>query len=231
MKPTVDSHVHIWEQPWENFVVGTRRDGRFAQRDLLLSLMDRHGVERACVLAACNQQNPRNNEFIAELCEAQPDRFIMFSAISLDKPSRDELLEKTVREWPAIGFRDIVTAGQTPARWSEPDYAAFWERANALRLCVALNLNPAQAAALPPLVERFSKITWLLDHMGRPRYDIEDTAFEPVLSLSEFANVYVKISGFYAFTEFSPDYPYQDLARFVKKLLYRFGSSRLLWGE
>jgi predicted TIM-barrel fold metal-dependent hydrolase len=231
MSPSFDSHVHIWERPWENFIVGTAREGRFAQRDLILALMDRHGVERACLVAACNKQNPDNNEFVAELCRAQPDRFVMFSEIRMTEPSRDGLLGKTISDWPALGFRYMVPPDETPAKWSGPADAAFWERVNTQRLLVAFNLNPQQAAALPPLIERYPQITWLLDHMGRPCYNMKDSDYELLLNLSTYANVYIKISGFYAFTEHQPDYPYQDLAPFLKGLLKKFGSRRMLWGS
>ncbi len=229
--PTFDSHVHIWERPWEQFLVGTAREGRFAQRDLLLGLMNRHNVRHACVVAACDEGNPSNNEFVAELCRAHPDRFVMLSEIRLSEPSRDALLDKSIRDWPALGFRYIVPERETPASWSGPACSPFWERVNTHGLFVALNLNPQQAKALPPLIERYPRIRWLLDHMARPRFDMKDTDYEPVLRLASYANVYVKISGFYAFTEHQPDYPYQDLARFVRLLVKRFGSGRLLWGS
>ena len=58
-----------------------------------------------------------------------------------------------------------------------------------------------------------------------------DSDYEPLLNLSTYANVYIKISGFYAFTEHQPDYPYHDLAPFLKRLLEKFGSRRMLWGS
>ncbi len=231
MSPCFDAHVHVWEHPWENFIVGTAREGRFAQRDLIQALMDRHGVQGACLLAACNEQNPHNNEFVAELCRSQPDRFVMFSEVRLTDPSRDALLERTMHDWPAVGFRYMIPRDETPAQWSGPADASFWERVNTQRLFVAFNLNPQQALALPPLIERYAQITWLIDHMGRPQYNMNDSDYEAVLKLSTYPNVYIKVSGFYAFTEHQPDYPYRDLAPFLKRLLATFGSRRLLWGS
>ncbi len=110
LTPSVDGHIHIWERPWHNFIVGTGRAGRFDQRDLILALMDRHGVQKACVLAACDSANPHNNEFVAELCRENPGRFVMFAEIPLSGEKRDQLLNRTLHVWPAVGFRHLLAA-------------------------------------------------------------------------------------------------------------------------
>jgi predicted TIM-barrel fold metal-dependent hydrolase len=229
MTPTFDAHVHLWESRWQNFVVGTWREGRCAQRDLLAALLDRRGIERACVLAACDEHNPGNNEFVASLCRAQPDRFVMLAEIPLASPRRTELLHRTIHDWRARGFRYFVPPAEMPDAWAAPD--DFWSRVNTAGLCVALNLAPRQAGHLPTLVKRYPQIRWLLDHMGRPRYDMSDAEYQPILDLAAHPNVFVKLSGFYAFTAESSEYPYADLQRFVIRLRDAFGAQRLLWGS
>jgi predicted TIM-barrel fold metal-dependent hydrolase len=183
------------------------------------------------VLAACDRSHPRNNEFVARLAQADPDRFVMFSEIPLGAHRRDELLRRTLQEWPAAGFRYFVPKNELPSRWLNSALERFWEQANAAALCVALNLSPIQAAELGSLVRRCPRIKWLLDHMGRPRFDMPLAEYQPVLDLAAFPNVFVKISGFYAFTARSAAYPYADLACFVKLLKQHFGSNRMLWGS
>jgi L-fuconolactonase len=229
MTPTFDAHVHLWEHRWQDFVVGTWREGPTAQRDLLLALLDRYGVERACVLAACDHHNPANNEFVAAICRKGPDRFVMLSEIPLSSPQRNDLLARTIQDWQAQGFRYFVPPGETPAAWATPD--GFWETANRARLCVALNLAPHQAAGLGPLVRRYRDLRWLLDHMGRPRPDMSADEYQPVLDLAAYPTVFVKLSGFYAFTARSAEYPYRDLQRFIVQLRNAFGAHRLLWGS
>ena len=118
-----------------------------------------------------------------------------------------------------------------PDAWGATAHHSFWDKVIAAKLFVALNLAPPQAARLAPLVKRYPQIRWLLDHMGRPRYDMSDTEYQPVLDLATFPNVFVKVSGFYAFTADSAAYPYLDLARFVSKLREAYGAHRLLWGS
>src|SRR6185295_14366918 len=93
MHPTFDAHLHIWERPWENFLVGTGRSGRLDQYELVSGLLDKHGVRRGCVIAACNPDNPNNNQFVAEICRNNPDRFVMLSEIQISNPERDQMLE------------------------------------------------------------------------------------------------------------------------------------------
>jgi len=231
LTPTFDAHVHVWERRWEDFIVGTGRAGRFDQRDLVLGLMDRHGVRKACLIAANDELNPDNNEFVASICRKNPDRFVMLAEIPLCSSKREHLLEMTLRAWPAFGFRYMAQSREGPRDWMAPECDSFWERANAENLLVALNLSSAQAARLEPLIERYSNVRWLLDHMGRPRFDMATGEYRGVLDLARYPNVFVKISGFYAFTARSSEYPYLDLARFIRSLRDAFGSEQLLWGS
>lgn len=231
MRPVFDAHIHVWERPWGDLVVGTGRSGRFDQSAMMLELMDRHGVERACVVAACDEAQPDNHEFVAQLCRSHDGRFVMLSEFSPMAADRDRQLGRTISEWPALGFRYIVKADEQPEVWAESAHDAFWRRVNDASLFVALNLAPHQSAQLPPLIERWPKVRWLLDHMGRPRNDMSDEAYRPVLELARFPNVYVKVSGFYAFTADAAEYPYADLARFVVALRDAYGAERLLWAS
>lgn len=231
MKPTFDTHVHLWEKPWEGCAVGTLRSGKLDQYNVLLKLMEKNGIERACIVAANSAEEPKNNEFVAELCRKHPKQFVMMSEFPLLSPDRDRLLERTIKEWPAIGFRYGVPRNESPDTWSDPDHGRFWQRANEAKMCVALNLAPHQSAKLAPLVQRCPDIRWLIDHMGRPKHDMTDEQYRPVLDLAKYPNVFVKVSGFYAFTADAVEYPYADLHRFVIALRDAFGAKRLMWAS
>ena len=138
---------------------------------------------------------------------------------------------RTLNDWPALGLRYFAAPDERPDAWSGPEHTSFWEKADAAKLIVALNLGPNQAARLTPLVRDYPNIRWLLDHMARPRYDMDDAAYQPVLDLAGFPNVFVKISAWYAFTADVAEYPYDDLARFVVALRDAYGARRLLWGS
>lgn len=231
MNPTFDPHVHIWQRQFQQFVVGTGRSGARDQVDLVLHLMDKHGVARACVIAANSDEEPDNDEFVANLCSQHADRFVMMSEIDLSSDRRDALLERTIGDWPACGFRYGVPPDATPEAWSGPDYEKFWSRANEAGLKVAFNIAPNQVQKLSPLVERYERIVWILDHMARPRFDMSEEEYRPVTDLAAFENVYVKVSAFYAFTQDSDEFPYTDLHGFVIRLRDAYGPERLMWAS
>ena len=231
MNPRYDMHVHVWQGQFEDFVVGTRRGGATDQLALLLALMDRFNIEKSCVVGACGDGHTGNNDFVADVCRKYSDRFVMFAEIPVPSPSRNEMLERTLSKWPARGIRYCAAADETPCAWQGEAYAEFWSQLDEADLCVALNLSPPQIAGLEPLVAKWPRIRWILDHMGRPRHDMTDAEYKPVLDLAGHPNVYVKVSAFYAFTERAAEYPYTDLRRFVLALRDAYGAARLLWGS
>ena len=231
MTPTFDAHAHIWQGQFESFVVGTKRSGTHDQLELLLTLMDKYGIETTCVIGACGAGHAGNNDFVADVCRKHPDRFIMFSEIPFTSAQREQLLERTLSEWPAKGIRYCALPADSPQDWQGRAFDRFWSTINDAELCVAMNFAPEQIAQLGPLAEQWPKIQWVLDHMGRPRHDMGNDEYEPVLELSRHANVLVKISAFYAFTQHAVEYPYRDLWRFVVALRDAYGASRLMWGS
>ena len=231
MTPKFDMHTHVWIGQFEDFIVGTKRSGKNDQLELLLELMDKYGIEKNCLIGACAGGHTGNNILAADLSRKYPDRFVMFSEIQFTLPERDEILELSLSKWPAKGIRYCAKPQDSPTDWQGKDFDAFWSKINDAELCFVLNIGPGQIAQMSPLVERWKKIKWIFDHMGRPRYDMSDEEYQPVLELSQYTNVFVKISAFYAFTQNAAEYPYRDLSRFVLKLRDAYGASRLMWGS
>ena len=100
MTPSFDGHVHLWQRPIGGLPVGTLRGGGRDQLNMMLTLMDRYGIDRACVVAACIGDDLDNHEFVAEVRREQADRLIMFSEVLLSVANRDELLDRTINDWP-----------------------------------------------------------------------------------------------------------------------------------
>ena len=231
MKPTFDIHIHLWRRPLDGLPVATLRSGERDQLNMMLALMDKHGVEKACAVAACVKNDPDNHEFVAAVCREMPDRFVMFSEIPLASPQRDELLKRTIEDWPAVGFRFAVADQNQPETWSGGKLDDFWARADDARLGACFNYGVPVCAGLGQLIERYPNITWIPDHLGRPSPEMTVEDFHPVLDLAQFPNVYVKVSAFYAFSGADAGYPYQDLYRFVVALRDAYGRERLMWGS
>jgi L-fuconolactonase len=73
----------------------------------------------------------------------------------------------------------------------------------------------------------------MLCHIGRPDHHEEPPypIFQEVLRTSDCKNVFVKISGFYAYTSKPWDFPYYDVHKWVRMVLSAFGPERMCWGS
>ena len=78
----------------------------------------------------------------------------------------------------------------------------------------------------------------MVSHMGLPparKAPPERAAaaveLAPLLALAEFPNVLVKLSGFYAVSDPSHDWPHRAAAPFVDVLIAGFGADRCLWAS
>ena len=75
----IDAHCHAWEHwPYQPPVPDPESRGRIEQ---LLFEMDQNGVDRAVVICAGIDHNPRNNDYIAEQVQRWPDRLVQFADI------------------------------------------------------------------------------------------------------------------------------------------------------
>jgi predicted TIM-barrel fold metal-dependent hydrolase len=64
MTPSFDAHLHLWQHHIGGLPAGTFRGGGRDQLHMMSALMDRHGIERACAVAACNGDDLVNHEFV-----------------------------------------------------------------------------------------------------------------------------------------------------------------------
>ncbi len=79
------------------------------------------------------------------------------------------------------------------------------------------------------MAERYSRVPIVIDHLAHPTRPDDFASLKPVLELSRFPRVYVKLSGFYYFSQ--APYPYLDCRDLVRAVYDSFGPSRLLWGS
>jgi predicted TIM-barrel fold metal-dependent hydrolase len=70
-----------------------------------------------------------------------------------------------------------------------------------------------------------------VDEHGRPRFDVAlpPDSLETIVGLARHPNVYVKMSGQYAFSQ--QPYPYLDLVPVVDRVYRAFGAERMMWAS
>ena len=102
------------------------------------------------------------NEKLAELCAAQPDRFVAFASVALQYPDLAvQQLEDGVRR---LGLRGAaVGASVAGDEFSDPKFHPFWAKAE--ELGVLIFIHPQST---PDLAKRLKGNGWLMNVIGNP---------------------------------------------------------------
>jgi predicted TIM-barrel fold metal-dependent hydrolase len=102
------------------------------------------------------------NEKLAELCAARPDRFAAFASLSLQYPDLAvEQLENAVRK---LGLRGAAIGGSVSGEdFSNPKFHPVWAKAE--ELGAVLFIHPQST---PELANRFKGNGWLSNTIGNP---------------------------------------------------------------
>ncbi|HEY2136362.1 MAG TPA: amidohydrolase family protein [Xanthobacteraceae bacterium] len=103
-----------------------------------------------------------NNEKLAELCAAKPDRFAAFGSIALQYPDLAvEQLETAVKKQGLRGA--AIGASMLGESFAEPKYHPVWAKAE--ELGAVLFIHPLST---PELAARFKGNGWLANTIGNP---------------------------------------------------------------
>ncbi|HEY9447091.1 MAG TPA: amidohydrolase family protein [Burkholderiales bacterium] len=102
------------------------------------------------------------NEKLAELCAAHPDRFVAFASVALQYPDLAvQQLEHAVKK---LGLRGAaVGASVAGEEFSEPKFHPFWKKAEELGILIFLHPQ-----STPELAQRFKGNGWLSNVIGNP---------------------------------------------------------------
>jgi len=243
----VDTHTHAWthpsvEHPWVNDRV-TAVTGGFSvdliyTAEKLLRDMDRHGVDRA-VLVAYALTDWHDNSYPFEAIETSDrlDAVVMLDPFAEDAAAR--LREAVARE-DVLGFR---LGGACPydrmwrtfdrdADWLERsiDETDFWEAAVETDAVVQLLVHDTQLDQAIELAESYPELRYLFDHfaLADPGEPPGESAFGRFAELAEY-DAAVKISE--AVHRSTEGFPYPDVHGHVRWLLETFGRERTIWGS
>ena len=93
---------------------------------------------------------------------------------------------------------------------------------------IQFHLTPAYADQVEWVARQYPRLTLILDHLGYPKVSSGLSAFEPILTLARYENVYVKISDIAGRS--SEAFPFEDVHPFIKALHNAFGAERAVWG-
>ena len=228
----VDTHVHVWEIDPPKYPVGPTAPSwnsypdEPGTADELLAEMDVHDVDWTVLVQT--SWSTWDNGYIADSVARFPDRFIGHGLIDPQDPDNAEQVRYWINERGLVGFRfhpmyypdeKILLTGQN---------GPMWEEIADLDAIIQFHLRAAFADQVAVIAQRYPHLRLILDHMGYPEVDAEEAAFQPIVELARYDNVYLKLSDVAGRS--NEAFPYTDVHPFIEKLLSAFGAARTVWG-
>lgn len=228
----VDTHVHVWEIDPPKYPVGPTAPtwnsypDEPGTADELLAEMDAHSVDWTVLVQT--SWSTWDNGYISDSVERFPDRFIGHGLIDPQDPNNAEQVRYWVKERGLVGFRFHPMYYPDEKILLTQQNGPMWEEIAALGAIIQFHLRAEFADQVATIAQRYPHLKLILDHMGYPQLDAEETAFQPIVELARYDNIYLKLSDVAGRS--NEAFPYADVHSFIEKLLSVFGAERTVWG-
>jgi predicted TIM-barrel fold metal-dependent hydrolase len=229
----IDTHIHLFEKPYSDLFDNSHiKDGEDGETRLYEQYRKKHDIESAFVICYDEGHCPDNSRFVMGL--ARKRKWIHPFGYARPGPGSFGDNARAVIADGGFGVSCYLKKEDSGEWFCGPDSLSAMELLQAENAPLSLTVWPRQCAALGRALERTPQLTVLINHMGRPR--LENGVFchaerEPLRALSKYENVYVKLSGFYAFSENGWSWPQRDMFPVPRELLESFGEDRLLFAS
>ena len=227
----VDTHVHVWEIDPPRYPVGPTAPtwntypDEPGTADELLAEMDEHGVDWTVLVQT--SWSTWDNGYVADCAARFPDRLVGHGLIDPQDAGNAAQVRYWAKERGLAGFRFhpmyypdekiLLTAQNGP----------MWEELAALDAIIQFHLRAEQADQIAVIAQRYPHLILILDHLGYPQVD-DETAYQPVVDLARYDNIYVKLSDVSGHSR--QDYPHADVHPFIARVVAAFGAGRMIWG-
>jgi predicted TIM-barrel fold metal-dependent hydrolase len=238
MASIIDIHPHIVSPDTKKYPLdplggtqSTWSSERPTTYQMLLDAMDDAGVAKAAIVHSSTAYG-YDNSYVADAVAGVPQRFT--GVYSIDVLASDAV--KTFDSWLArgcTGMRLFTTGSTLPDQGTwfvDPKSYPFWEHAAAKNIPVCMQMKQQGIPLLRQLMDRFPKVTIILDHLSRapveegPPYAKADDFF----ALAKYKQVYLKVTPINvspkSWGKGAPD-------TFFGKVVDSFGAERVAWGS
>ena len=229
---TVDTHVHVWEIDPPLYPIGPTAPSWKTYPDEpgtaaeLLEEMDAHGVDLTVLVQT--SWSTWDNGYIADSVSSYPDRFVGHGLIDPQDPDNAEQVRYWIGERGLVGFRFHPLYYPDEKILLTRQNGPMWEEIAALDAVVQFHLRAEYADQVAAIAQRHPHLKLILDHMGYPQVEAGKAAFQPILDLARYHNVYLKLSDVAGRSR--QDFPFEDVHPFIRMLLSAYGAQRMVWG-
>ena len=204
--------------------------------DVYEAFRARHGIAAGLVVGYEGEGiDPRNNAYIRELAATRPWMTTVAYVEAKSLPSPAAVTALTAQGHAGLAVYATDTEAATALSQWNPD---IWGALSAQNAILSFNIDLQHVERLRPIAATATGCTFLVSHMGMPAPSVTppdaataEARLAPLLALAAVPTVMVKLSGFYAATEPTHDYPHAAAVPLVRILLERFGSERCVWGS
>ncbi len=230
----IDAHVHIWTPDTQRYPLA---EGFSKEKDMvppsftpeeLFAQCRPQGVSRIVLIQMSFYKY--DNRYMLDMMHAHPG---VFSGVAIVDESKSDVQE-TMKQLAAQGIRGfrIYTEKEKAEAWPDSGgMKAMWRYGAEAGLSMCLLANPDALPAVQRMCKAYPKTPVVIDHFARigMKGEVQQSDLDNLCRLSEFPNVYVKTSAFYALG--AKKAPYTDLAPLIRTLRDAYGASRLMWAS
>ena len=226
----IDTHQHFWHYTSENFdwipddMASIRRD--FLPADLA-PLLAKHHVDG--VIAVQARQTEAETRWLLGLADQNAFIHGVVGWLDLRSPEISSQLDDYAGG-ALVGLRHVLQ-GEPDAFMEDADFNRGLSALADADLCYDLLVVEKQLPAAIALVDRHPNLRFVLDHLGKPRIDIDE--LQPwqthLRELAKRPHVWCKISG--GIAEAALDWTLARLRPYLDASLEAFGAGRLIFGS
>lgn len=224
MNGFIDSHVHVWTDNRQHYprVAGMQEypPDRFAPEDFLAHAAP-NGVSRAVLVQMSFYGF--NNYYLFDTIRDYPGVFSGIGIVDVDG------------QFPSLAMTLLAQFGVRGFRITGPFNRSgmedMWRCGADRRLAMCALINPDALDELDRMCTRYPGTPVVIDHLARIGADgqVRDADVQNLCSLARHANVFVKVSAFYALGRKTA--PYLDLVPMIRRVFDAYGPQRLMWGS
>jgi predicted TIM-barrel fold metal-dependent hydrolase len=262
MLPLFDTHAHLISDDWERYpprplrpdLPTPQRTPYTVTADSLVSLMDEHGVSRACLVQRGHLYG-FDNRYIIESAQRFAQRLLPVVVLDTQDPQTPALLADMVRRQGVRGLRMANTRPEhlDTAWMSSPAALNVWRTCADLNVPVTLIFFYNQLAYTLPLLKVIARmhpqLPILVDHLGTAwgatqvelawarQAGIAAVTMPPPpdFGIAETLGLFDDTPNvIFKFTEVNLENLHAsgvEPALLIRRLADRFGAQRLVWGS
>jgi predicted TIM-barrel fold metal-dependent hydrolase len=223
----VDCHFHLWAKDKKRFPY--QPDPPYAPE--YSSTADQWETERkgagiSMGIFVLGAPYGTDHSFLFHSLKIAPDSLRGVCLVNPNVPKGPGILEKMVQGHNIVGVR-LQTSWLWGVEWESPHLDTFWKKVGDLDIVLQMHLEPEYSWEFERLVQKYPGTRVVIDHLGRPRNG-NAVDYLKLLEISEYPNVYMKLSAFA--DESRQDPPYTKLKPLIRELVQRFTTRKLVWG-